>query len=107
MPKVFYTQPDGEVKVVDGAAGDSVMATAVKNGVTGIVGQCGGTLSCATCHVYVDPAEIDRFAEPSEDEDDMLECTSSDRADTSRLSCQLILAEGADDLHVTVPETQA
>ncbi|GAB83663.1 MULTISPECIES: 2Fe-2S iron-sulfur cluster-binding protein [Gordonia] len=104
MPKVFYTQPDGAVKVIDGTAGDSVMATAVKNGVSGIVGQCGGTLSCATCHVYLDPEEAHLFPEISEDEDDMLDCTSSDREDTSRLSCQLTLADT--DLHVTIPDEQ-
>ncbi|MFI2229250.1 2Fe-2S iron-sulfur cluster-binding protein [Nocardia testacea] len=105
MPKVFYTLPGGAVKVIDGAVGDSVMSTAVKNGVKGIVGQCGGTLSCATCHVYVDRGELGYFPDPSEDEDDMLECTASDREDNSRLSCQLTLAEGV-DLHVTVPDEQ-
>lgn len=105
MPKVFYTQPDGAVKVVDGAAGDSVMSTAVKNGVNGIVGQCGGTLSCATCHVYLDRNELALFPPPGEDEDDMLDCTASDREDNSRLSCQLTLSEGT-DLHVTVPDEQ-
>lgn len=105
MPKVFYTQPDGVVKVVDGVAGDSVMSTAVRNGVNGIVGQCGGTLSCATCHVYLDQKELGFFPEPTEDEDDMLDCTASDRQDNSRLSCQLELPEGI-DLHVTIPEEQ-
>lgn len=105
MPKVFYTLPGGAVKVIDGAVGDSVMSTAVKNGVKGIVGQCGGTLSCATCHVYVDRGELGYFPDPSEDEDDMLECTAADRADNSRLSCQLALPEGV-DLHVTVPDEQ-
>ncbi|MBF6353081.1 2Fe-2S iron-sulfur cluster binding domain-containing protein [Nocardia higoensis] len=105
MPKVFYTQPDGVVKVVDGAVGDSVMSTAVKNGVNGIVGQCGGTLSCATCHVYLDHKELALFPEPSEDEDDMLDCTASDREDNSRLSCQLTLSDGT-DLHVTIPDEQ-
>ncbi|MET7769986.1 2Fe-2S iron-sulfur cluster-binding protein [Nocardia sp. NPDC005366] len=105
MPKVFYTQPDGVEKVIDGAVGDSVMSTAVRNGVTGIVGQCGGTLSCATCHVYLAPSDMTHFSEPGEDEDDMLECTASDREDTSRLSCQLTLSEGI-DLHVTIPAEQ-
>lgn len=105
MPKVFYTQPDGAEKIVDASVGDSVMATAVRHGVTGIVGQCGGTLSCATCHVYLDPAEMGNFAAPGEDEDDMLECTASDRADNSRLSCQLTLSEGV-DVHVTIPDEQ-
>ncbi|MEO9326712.1 MULTISPECIES: 2Fe-2S iron-sulfur cluster-binding protein [Gordonia] len=105
MPKVFYTQPDGVEKIIDGAVGDSVMATAVRNGVTGIVGQCGGSLSCATCHVYLDPAEMGNFPEPVEDEEDMLECTASDREPNSRLSCQLILAEGV-DVHVVIPDEQ-
>ncbi|MBF6245566.1 2Fe-2S iron-sulfur cluster binding domain-containing protein [Nocardia elegans] len=105
MPKVFYTQPDGQVRVVDGAVGDSVMSTAVRNGVNGIVGQCGGTLSCATCHVYLEPGEMEYFADPSEDEDEMLDCTASDREDNSRLSCQLMLSDGV-DLHVTVPDEQ-
>lgn len=104
MPKVFYTQPDGSVVVVEGAGGDSVMATAVRNGVRGVVGQCGGSLSCATCHVYVDERHDGELAELSEDEDEMLDCTASDREDNSRLSCQLVLAEA--DLHVSVPPEQ-
>ena len=106
MPKVFYTQPDGVERVIDGTVGDSVMSTAVQNGVNGIVGQCGGALSCATCHVYLDPTETKLFDDPSEDEDDMLECTASDREDNARLSCQLVLSEGT-DLHVTIPDEQA
>ncbi len=104
MPKVFYTQPDGTVVAVAASPGDSVMATAVRHGVSGVVGQCGGSLSCATCHVYVDEAHRDQFGTPGEDEDEMLDCTASDREDSSRLSCQLILGEG--DVHVTVPPEQ-
>lgn len=106
MPKVFYVDPDGTERVINGVAGDSVMSTAVRNGVAGIVGQCGGSLSCATCHVYLAAEDQQFFDAPSEDEDDMLDCTASDREDTSRLSCQLILREGV-DLHVTIPDEQA
>ena len=105
MPRVHYIHQDGTEQTIDGTVGDSVMATAVRNGVTGIVGQCGGTLSCATCHVYLDPDLHQQFDPPGEDEDDMLECTASDREDTSRLSCQLTLQEGV-DLRVTIPEEQ-
>lgn len=105
MPKVFYVQPDGSERVVDGAAGDSVMSTAVRNGVRGIVGQCGGSLSCATCHVYLAADDRQYFDGPGEDEDEMLDCTASDREDTSRLSCQLVLREGV-DIRVTVPDEQ-
>ncbi len=105
MPKVFYTGPDGAESVIDGTVGDSVMATAVRQGVTGIVGQCGGTLSCATCHVYLEPDEMGHFPPPSDDEDDMLDCTASDREANSRLSCQLVLADGV-DVHVRIPDEQ-
>lgn len=105
MPKVHYASSDGTRTSIEGAVGDSVMVTAVRNGVTGIVGQCGGTLSCATCHVYLAPDQHALFDEPGEDEDEMLDCTASDREDTSRLSCQLALREGM-ELHVTIPDEQ-
>ncbi|WP_084434881.1 2Fe-2S iron-sulfur cluster-binding protein [Kibdelosporangium aridum] len=103
MPKVFYTQPDGTERVVEAVAGDSVMQTAVRNGVTGILGQCGGELSCATCHVFLDGGYD--FPPVSEDEDDMLDVAATDRADNSRLSCQLVLSDGQ-EVHVTIPEAQ-
>lgn len=105
MPKVFYVEPDGSERVIDGVVGDSVMSTAVRNGVRGIVGQCGGTLSCATCHVYLASDDQQYFGGPGEDEEDMLECTAADRRDTSRLSCQLELRDGV-DIHVTIPGEQ-
>ena len=105
MPKVFYSRADGSTEVVDGAHGDSVMQTAVRNGVDGIVGQCGGSLSCATCHVYLAEDELADFPPISEVEDEMLDCTASEREPCSRLSCQLILVAGR-DVHVTVPQEQ-
>ena len=56
MPKVTYIQPDGKAKVVEAPAGTTLMEAAVDNDVEGIVAECGGACSCATCHVYVDPA---------------------------------------------------
>jgi 2Fe-2S ferredoxin len=105
MAKVFYLQPDGLERVVDGVAGDSVMATAVRQGVRGIVGQCGGTLSCASCHVFVEPDDLQQCPIMSELEDEMLDCAATDRETTSRLSCQLVLREGA-DLRVRIPPAQ-
>ncbi len=105
MPKVFYTQPDGTERVVEGDPGSSVMLTAVRNGVSGIVGQCGGVLSCATCHVFLAEDELDAYPGPSEDEDEMLDCAATEREDNSRLSCQLVLVEGR-DVHVTIPDEQ-
>ncbi|WP_329791907.1 2Fe-2S iron-sulfur cluster-binding protein [Lentzea sp. DG1S-22] len=105
VPKVFYTQPDGTERVVEAEAGDSVMQAAVRNGVPGILAQCGGSLSCATCHVFLDERHADDFPPVSEDEDDMLDVAATDREDNSRLSCQLVLTEGQ-EVHVTIPETQ-
>lgn len=105
MPAVHFRTSDGEVTVIEGGAGDSVMTTAVRHGITGIVGQCGGNLSCATCHVYLAEDQLAWYPEMDEMEDEMLDCTASDRQDNSRLSCQLDLREGH-DLYVTIPETQ-
>lgn len=105
MTQVTYTDHAGEPRTIEATPGDSVMETAVRHGVPGIVAECGGSLSCATCHVFVDPDDLDSLPAMEEMEDEMLYGTAVDRQDTSRLSCQLRLAEGA-DLHVTTPETQ-
>jgi 2Fe-2S ferredoxin len=106
MPKITYTSHDGTSTIIDGAAGDSVMQTAVRNGVAGIVAECGGVLSCATCHVFVDPADTGRFPPPSEDELAMLEGTAVEPEPNSRLSCQLVLTDDQEAVHVTLPEFQ-
>ncbi len=105
MPKVTFTDHTGETRTVEANPGDSVMETAVRNGVPGIVAECGGSLSCATCHVFVDSGDLDLLDPMSEMEDEMLYGTAVDREDNSRLSCQLRLKDGC-DLHVTTPETQ-
>ncbi|MEL4359155.1 MULTISPECIES: 2Fe-2S iron-sulfur cluster-binding protein [unclassified Luteococcus] len=105
MPTVSYTDAAGETRTIEANVGDSVMETAVRNGVPGIVAECGGSLSCATCHVYVDEADLSSLPEMEEMEDEMLYGTAEDREDNSRLSCQLKVCEGM-DLHVTTPATQ-
>ena len=105
MIKVTYIQPDGSQATVSADAGASVMETAVDNDIAGIVAECGGACSCATCHVYVDTAWLDRLATPDPQEDGMLDCVIDRRAN-SRLSCQIELSEELDGLVVEVPETQ-
>lgn len=105
MSKVIFTSADGQVTEVEANAGDSVMETAVRNGVPGIVAECGGSLSCATCHVFVDEADLAELPAMEEMEDEMLWGTAVDREDNSRLCCQIRITEGT-DLHVTTPETQ-
>lgn len=104
MATVVYTDYEGNTTTVEASEGDSVMETAVRNGVPGIVGECGGSLSCATCHVFLTQGD-DRVPEMSEMEDEMLYGTAVDREGNSRLSCQLKLT-GDMEVHVTTPETQ-
>jgi 2Fe-2S ferredoxin len=105
MPKITYIQPDGSSQTIEAELGSSVMETAIDNDVEGIVAECGGACSCATCHVYVDPAWAERLEQPDAQEDGMLDCVL-DRQPTSRLSCQIEVTEELDGLVVRVPESQ-
>jgi 2Fe-2S ferredoxin len=105
MPKVTYTDHTGASRAVEANAGDSVMETAVRNGVPGIVAECGGSLSCATCHVLVDDTDLASLPPMDEMEDEMLHGTAVDRTARSRLSCQITVTDEM-DLHVTTPPTQ-
>ncbi len=105
MPKVTYIQPGGVSRVVDVRAGTTAMEAAVDNDVAGIVAECGGACSCATCHVYVDPAWAAKLPPPEAQESGMLECVL-DRQDTSRLSCQIVLTPELDGLVVRVADEQ-
>jgi ferredoxin, 2Fe-2S len=105
MSTVTYLDAAGESRTIEANPGDSVMETAVRNGVPGIVAECGGSLSCATCHVFVDESQLDQLPEMDEMEDEMLYGAAVDREDNSRLSCQIPITEGM-DLQVTTPETQ-
>jgi len=106
MVKVGFVQPDGAVVTVEVDAGKSAMEAAIFNDVRGIAAECGGLCSCATCHVYVDPAWVDRLPPPPSDEDDMLGFTAAPRLRMSRLACQLRLHAGLDGLLLGLPPTQ-
>lgn len=107
MPEVTYHHADGTSDVVNAPAGTSVMRAAVAHGVTGIIGECGGQAMCATCHVYVRPAFLERLPPISDDEDEMLDAAAAPRDEQrSRLGCQLRLEDDLDGLHVDVPTRQ-
>ncbi|WP_202377870.1 2Fe-2S iron-sulfur cluster-binding protein [Mycobacterium paraintracellulare] len=106
MAKVTYVRPDGEQVIVEVAEGTSVMQAALANDISEIVAECGGTLACATCHVYVDQDGLDRLSAPSTDEEEMLDYTASARQPNSRLSCQIIAGPEVDGLVVRLPPTQ-
>lgn len=105
MALVFYVTHDGSTFEADVPTGNSVMEGAVKNGIDGILAECGGALSCATCHVYLDEAWTDKVEPANEMEKDMLEVVS-DPKENSRLSCQLMMKDELDGLTVHLPESQ-
>jgi 2Fe-2S ferredoxin len=105
MPKITYIEQDGPARTVEAEVGSTVMETAIKNGVPGIVAECGGACSCATCHVYVDEAWRERVGPPSPMEEDMLDFAFDVRPN-SRLSCQIKVTDELDGLVVRTPEKQ-
>lgn len=105
MAKITYIEHSGEEHVLDLATGQSVMQGAVSNSIRGIIGDCAGSCSCATCHVYVDPAWVDKVGAKSEMETLLLE-EVCDGQENSRLSCQIEVSDALDGLIVRMPEKQ-
>jgi 2Fe-2S ferredoxin len=105
MVRITFIAPDGSRKDVEATVGDSIMQTALAKGVTGIVAECGGCLSCATCHSYVSEEWIGKLPEKSTDETTMVECAVDVRP-TSRLTCQIIVTDALDGLVVEIPKSQ-
>jgi 2Fe-2S ferredoxin len=105
MTLITFVAHDGVETDINVAPGASVMEAAVQNGVSGIIGECGGVCACATCHVYFDPEAFARVGAPGETEAGMLEFSAGPRP-TSRLSCQIKVTEALDGLVVHMPESQ-
>ena len=106
MPKVTYRHHDGSEETVEVRAGTSLMLGALTNGVDGIEAECGGSCMCATCHVYVDEAWLDKLPKVQILEDEMLDDTAAERKPNSRLSCQIEMSDSLDGIVVELPETQ-
>lgn len=105
MPKITFIAYDGSRRTVDVAPGTTLMRAATDNRVDGIDGDCGGNCACATCHVYIDPAWVERLGARTASEVDMLNLVAELR-DTSRLACQIDVDTSLDGLIVTTPESQ-
>lgn len=105
--KLIFILKDGRRTEVNAEAGASAMETAIRHNIRGIDGECGGCCSCATCHVYVDPARALLLPPPDEAELALLEGVAAERRPTSRLSCQIILGEELDGLVLQVPAAQS
>ena len=105
MAKITFIQHNGSEITANGVTGMTVMETAVKNQVPGIDAECGGACACATCHVYVDEAWVEKTGSAEAMEEDMLDF-AYDVQPNSRLSCQIKVSEALDGLVVRLPEFQ-
>ncbi|WP_018148689.1 2Fe-2S iron-sulfur cluster-binding protein [Henriciella marina] len=105
MPTITYIDHDGTERPIEAKNGETVMETAIKNSVPGIDADCGGACACATCHVYVDQAFMDKVGQPEEMEQSMLDFAENVQ-ENSRLSCQIQISNELDGLKVTTPESQ-
>jgi 2Fe-2S ferredoxin len=106
MPKVTYKDFQGISKTIDVESGLSVMEGAIQNNISGIDADCGGSMACATCHVYVEEKWLDKLPKAEEAEVDMIDM-AFDPKKNSRLSCQLIVSDELNGLIVTTPEKQS
>lgn len=103
MPKLIVVTRDGTEHVLDAEAGLSVMEIVRDAGIDELQALCGGCVSCATCHIHVDPACFDRLDPANDDEAELLD-TSSDRDAFSRLSCQIAFEARLDGLRVVIAQ---
>ena len=106
MPKIKYIEHGGKSHVIDVPNGLSVMEGAIQNNVPGIDADCGGSMACATCHVYVKEEWFNKLPQKEEGEEDMLDLAFEPRKH-SRLSCQILVSNEIDGLVVDLPEKQA
>ncbi|MCR8825929.1 2Fe-2S iron-sulfur cluster-binding protein [Pseudosulfitobacter koreensis] len=106
MAKITYIEHGGKEHVVDVSNGMTVMEGARDNNIPGIEADCGGACACSTCHVYVDPAFVEKLPAKDDMEEDMLDFAFEPDPARSRLTCQLKVTDALDGLVVHMPEKQ-
>ena len=106
MPKITYIENNNKTHTIDVLEGLTVMEGAVQNNIPGIDADCGGSMACATCHVYVDEKWFNKIPKKEEGEEDMLDMAYEPNK-FSRLSCQIMVNGELDGLVVTTPEKQS
>ena len=106
MPKITYTDHQGNSKTIEVEKGLTVMEGAIQNDISGIDADCGGSMACATCHVYVEEKWLDKIPKAEEAEVDMIDMAFEPKKN-SRRSCQWIISDELDGLKVTTPEKQS
>ena len=105
MAKITYIEYNGKSHQIDVANGLTVMEGAVQNNIPGIDADCGGSMACATCHVYVKEEWFDKLPKKEDGEEDMLDMAFEPKK-FSRLSCQLMVTDDLDGLEVNLPTKQ-
>ena len=106
MAKIIYIEHSGAKHIVEVANGLTVMEGARDNNIPGIEADCGGACACSTCHVYIDPAWVNKIPKKDDMEDDMLDFAYEPDPARSRLTCQLTVTDDLDGLVVQMPEKQ-
>ena len=106
MPQITYIEHNGKNHTIEVANGLSVMEGAVQNNIPGIDADCGGSMACATCHVYVKEDWFNKLPKKEDGEEDMLDMAFEPKTN-SRLSCQIVVSDEIDGLEVKIPSKQA
>ena len=106
MPKITYIDYEGNSKTIEVENGLSVMEGAIQKDIPGIDADCGGSMACATCHVYVKEEWLNKLPKAEDAEVDMIDMAFEPKKN-SRLSCQIIVSDELDGLEVTTPEKQS
>ena len=106
MPKITYVDVQGDSKTIDVENGLTVMEGAIQNNIPGIDADCGGSMACATCHVYVEEKWLNKLPKAEDGEVDMIDMAFEPKKN-SRLSCQLIVSDELEGLIVTTPKKQS
>ena len=105
MPKITYKDYQGTSKTIEVDNGLSVMEGAIQKDIPGIDADCGGSMACATCHIYVEDRWFDKIPKAEDAENDMIDMAFEPKKN-SRLSCQIIVSDELDGLEVTTPKKQ-
>ena len=106
MAKITYIDFEGKSRTIEVENGLSVMEGAIQNDIPGIDADCGGSMACATCHVYVEQTWLDKLPKAEDGAIDMIDMASEPKKN-SRLSCQLIVSDELDGLLITTPAKQS
>ena len=105
MAKITYKDHEGGSRTIEVENGLSVMEGAIQNNISGIDADCGGSMACATCHVYVEDSWLNKLPKAEDAEQDMIDMAYKPNKN-SRLSCQIVVSDEIDGLTVTTPEKQ-